>query len=78
MDYFNIVLTTFWGIECVSCIAVNVGSESAQISNLNLCSESLMGLDSLMTEFSFWTIPLSSSWTTKKITKLKMNIFYFM
>ncbi len=45
MDYFNVVLTTFLGIERVSCIAVYAGSESSQISYLNLCSESLMGLE---------------------------------
>ncbi len=32
MDYFNNVLTTFLGLECVRCIAVYAGSESSRIS----------------------------------------------
>ncbi len=41
MDYFNNVLTTFLGLECVSCIAVYGGSESSRNSQkyLHLCSE---------------------------------------
>ncbi len=41
MDYFNNVLTTFLGLERVSCIGVYAGSESSRISwnYLNLCSE---------------------------------------
>ncbi len=31
MDYFNDVLTTFLGLERVSCVAVYAGSESSQI-----------------------------------------------
>ncbi len=31
MDYFNDILTTFLGLERVSCIAVYVESESFQI-----------------------------------------------
>ncbi len=30
MDYFNVVLTTFLGLERVSCVAVYTGSESSQ------------------------------------------------
>ncbi len=33
MDYFNDVLTTFLGLERVSCVAVYTGSESSQISS---------------------------------------------
>ncbi len=32
MDYFIDVLTTFLGLECVSCVAVYGGSESSRIS----------------------------------------------
>ncbi len=41
MDYFNDVLTTFLGLERVSCVAVYAGSESSRVSSkyLNLCSE---------------------------------------
>ncbi len=31
MDYFNDVLTTFLGLEHVSCIAVYAGSENSRI-----------------------------------------------
>ncbi len=33
MDYFNDVLTTFLGLECVSCVAVYGGSGSSRISS---------------------------------------------
>ncbi len=41
MNYFNDVLTTFLGLERVSCFAVYAGSESSRISSkyLNLCSK---------------------------------------
>ncbi len=38
MDYFNDVLTTFLGLERVSCIAVYAGSESSDfIKNIFIC-----------------------------------------
>ncbi len=37
MDYFNDVLTTFLGLELVSCVAVYGGSESSQISSKIPC-----------------------------------------
>ncbi len=33
MDYFNNVLTTFLGLERVSCVALYKGSESSRISS---------------------------------------------
>ncbi len=51
MDYFNDVLTTFLGLEHVSCIAVYVGPESSQITSKNILicvlkmNEGLMGLE---------------------------------
>ncbi len=36
MDYFNDVLTTFLGLECVSSVAVYAGSESSRISSKNI------------------------------------------
>ncbi len=41
MDYVNDVLTTFLGLERVSCLAVSGGSESSRICQKypNLCSE---------------------------------------
>ncbi len=33
MDYFNDVLTTFLGLDLVSCVAVYAGSKSYQISS---------------------------------------------
>ncbi len=64
MDYFNNILTTFLGLEHVSCVAVFAGSESSQISSKNILiyvskmSEGFTDLDrhegeQLMTEFSF-------------------------
>ncbi len=37
MDYFNDVLTTFLGLELVSCVAVHGGTESSQISSKIPC-----------------------------------------
>ncbi len=65
MDYFNNVLTTFLGLECVSCVAVYRGSESSWISSKHILicvwkmNEGLMGLEQvegecLITEFIFW------------------------
>ncbi len=51
MDYFNDVLTTFLGLESVSCVAVYRGSESSWISSKNMLicvtkiNEGLMGLE---------------------------------
>ncbi len=64
MHYFNGVLTVFLGLERVSCIAVDAGSESSRISlkNILICvlkiNEGLTGLerhegDSLITELVF-------------------------
>ncbi len=36
MDYYNDVLTTFLGLERVSCVAVYAGSESSLISHKNI------------------------------------------
>ncbi len=67
-DYFTDVLTTFLGLERVSCIAVYGGSESSRISpkNILICilrmSKGLMGLWEWVINdriFIFvWTIPL--------------------
>ncbi len=49
MEYFNIVLTTFLGLECVSWIAVYGESESSLIKNILICvskmNEGLTGLE---------------------------------
>ncbi len=51
MDYFNNVLTTFLGLERVSCVAVYAGSESSWISSKNILicvpkmNEGLTGLE---------------------------------
>ncbi len=51
MGYFKDVLTTFLGLERVSCVAVYAGSESSQdfILNILICvpkmSEGLTGLE---------------------------------
>ncbi len=37
MDYFNNVLTTFLGLELVSCVAVYGGSDSSRISSKIFC-----------------------------------------
>ncbi len=38
MDYFNNVLTTFLGLECVSSVAVYAGSELSDfIKNILIC-----------------------------------------
>ncbi len=69
MDYFNDVLTTFLGLERVSCVAVYRGSESSRIHQkyLNLCSEDERGITGWTSWrwvindriFIFgWTIPL--------------------
>ncbi len=36
MDYFNNIITTFLGLECVSCVAVYEGLESSWISEKNI------------------------------------------
>ncbi len=62
MDYFNIVLTTFLGLECLSCVALYGESESSQVSSkISLCSEEEQRSygferhkgEQSMTEFSF-------------------------
>ncbi len=64
MDYFNNVLTTFLGLECVSSFAVYARSESSWISSENILNcvpkmkEGLMYLEQhegeyLMTLFTF-------------------------
>ncbi len=38
MDYFNDILTTFLGLEPVSCVAVYAGSEGSQFhKNILIC-----------------------------------------
>ncbi len=50
MDYFNNVLTTFLGLDCISCVTVYAGSESSDfIKNILICvpemNEGLGGLE---------------------------------
>ncbi len=72
MDYFNDVLTTFLGLECVSSVAVYAGSESSRISSKNILNcvpkinKGFMGLErhegGVINDriFNFgWTIPLA-------------------
>ncbi len=80
MDYFNNVLTTFLGLECVSCIAVY-----CRVRWLSKMSEGLMGLerheDGVINDRIFiygWTVLLSwldalskSCWSPSLTSTLK-------
>ncbi len=50
MDYFNKVLSTFLGLECVSCVAVYADSEDFKFNQkyLHLCSKEER------TSYGFW------------------------